>query len=54
MHWSNLTSMNFPLETKRDIVTLFTFAISKLSRTPETFREYMTNSELNDPSPTRL
>ena len=39
-----------PPETQRDIVTLFTFAPSELTRTPKTFREHMLNSEFDDPS----
>jgi stress-induced morphogen len=43
-----------PAETQRDIVTLFTFAPSELKRTPTTFREYMVNTEFDDPSPSTL
>ena len=43
-----------PPETQRDIVTLFTFAPSELERTPTTFREYMLNTEFDDPSPSML
>jgi stress-induced morphogen len=43
-----------PPETQRDIVTLFTFAPSELARTPTTFREYMLNTEFEDPSPSML
>jgi stress-induced morphogen len=43
-----------PPETQRDIVTLFTFAPSELKRTPTTFREYMVNTEFDDPSPSML
>jgi stress-induced morphogen len=43
-----------PPETQRDIVTLFTFAPSELERTPTTFREYMLNTEFDDPSPSTL
>jgi hypothetical protein len=45
---------NLPPETQRDIVTLFTFAPSDLERTPTTFREYMLNTEFDDPSPSML
>src|SRR5271170_6732275 len=34
-----------PLETQRDIVTLFVFAPSELAQTPKTFREFMLNTE---------
>jgi stress-induced morphogen len=43
-----------PPETQRDIVTLFTFAPSELARTPTTFREFMQNTEFDNPSPTIL
>ncbi len=43
-----------PLETQRDIVTLFTFAPSELQRAPATFRAYMLNTEFDDPSPSTL
>jgi hypothetical protein len=43
-----------PAETQRDIVTLFTFAPSDLVRTPTTFRDYMLNTEFDDPSPSQL
>ncbi|HEY7157179.1 MAG TPA: hypothetical protein VH575_24715 [Gemmataceae bacterium] len=43
-----------PPETQRDIVTLFTFAPSELERMPKTFREYMLNTEFDDPSPSML
>jgi hypothetical protein len=43
-----------PPEIQRDIVTLFTFAPSELTRTPQTFREFMQNTEFDNPSPTLL
>lgn len=43
-----------PPETQRDIVTLLTFAPPELERTPKTFREYMLNTEFDDPSPSML
>ncbi|HEV8061129.1 MAG TPA: hypothetical protein VGP68_14715 [Gemmataceae bacterium] len=43
-----------PPETQRDIVTLFTFAPSELAQPSKTFREYMQNTEFEDPSPTML
>lgn len=43
-----------PPETQRDIVTLFTFAPSELQRAPTTFREFMLNTEFDDPSPSVL
>lgn len=44
----------FPPETQRDIVTLFTFAPSELSGSPKNFREFMLNTEFDDPSPSML
>jgi hypothetical protein len=43
-----------PQETQRDIVTLFTFAPSDLSRSPTTFREFLLNTEFDNPSPSML
>jgi hypothetical protein len=43
-----------PPETQRDIVTLFTFAPSELYGVPKTFREFMLNTEFDDPSPSML
>jgi hypothetical protein len=43
-----------PPETQSDIVTLFTFAPSELTQTPRTFREFMQNTEFDDPTPTML
>ena len=43
-----------PPDTQRDIVTLFTFVPTDLERTAATFREYMLNSEFDDPSPSML
>ena len=43
-----------PPETQRDIVTLFTFAPAELTRTATTFREFMQNTEFENPSPTML
>jgi hypothetical protein len=43
-----------PPETQRDIVTLFTFAPSELTRTPMTIREFMQNTEFENYSPPAL
>lgn len=43
-----------PEDTQRDIVTLFCFAPSELRKVPKTFREYMLNTEFDDPSPSML
>jgi len=45
---------DLPQETQRDIVTLFTFAPSELNQAPATLREYMLNTEFDDPSPSML
>src|SRR5947209_5111748 len=43
-----------PPETQQDIVTLFTFAPSELTRTSMTLREFMQNAEFENYSPTML
>jgi hypothetical protein len=43
-----------PPETQRDIVTLLTFAPSELSDHKRTFREFMLNTEFDNPSPSML
>lgn len=43
-----------PERTQADIVTLFTFAPSDLQQPPKSFREYMQNTEFDDPSPSML
>jgi stress-induced morphogen len=43
-----------PPDTQRDIVTLYTFAPSELRQTPTTFREFMQNTEFDNPRPTML
>jgi stress-induced morphogen len=43
-----------PENTQRDIVTIFCFAPSELKKVPKTFREYMLNTEFDDPSPSML
>jgi hypothetical protein len=43
-----------PPETQRDIVTLFTFAPSEVNQSVKTFREFMQNTEFENPSPTML
>lgn len=43
-----------PAETQKDIVTLFTFAPSELTGAPETFREFLLNTEFDQPSPSML
>ena len=43
-----------PPETQQDIVILFTFAPSELARTPTTFREFLLNTEFDDPGPNML
>ena len=43
-----------PPEIQRDIVTLFTFAPSELTREATTFREFMQNSEFENAGPPML
>jgi hypothetical protein len=43
-----------PAETQRDIVTLLTFAPSELTQTKLHFREWLLNTEFDDPSRSML
>ena len=43
-----------PERTQADIMNLFTFAPSELQQTPNTFREFLLNTEFDDPSPSML
>ena len=43
-----------PERTQADIMDLFTFAPSELQETPKTFREFLKNTEFDDPSPSML
>lgn len=43
-----------PVDTQRDIVTLFCFAPSELIDISKTFREYTLNKEFEDPIPSML
>ncbi len=43
-----------PPETQRDIVTLLTFAPSEMSDAKKSFREFLLNTEFEDPSPSQL
>jgi len=43
-----------PERTQADIITLFTFTPSELQQTPKTFRQFLLNTEFDDPSPSRL
>ena len=43
-----------PERTQADIMTLFTFAPSELQQTPKTLRQFMANTEFDDPSPSIL
>ncbi len=45
---------SLPERTQADIMTLFTFAPSELHQTPKTLREFMNNTEFDDPSPSML
>ena len=43
-----------PERTQADIMSLFAFAPAELQQTPRTFREYLLNTEFDDPSPSML
>lgn len=43
-----------PERIQADIVNLFTFAPSELQQTPKTLREFLLNTEFEDPSPSML
>jgi hypothetical protein len=43
-----------PERTQADIMNLFTFAPSELQQTPKTFREFLLNTEFDEPSPSML
>jgi len=43
-----------PERTQADIMTLFTFVPSELEQTPQTFREFLLNTEFEEPSPSIL
>lgn len=43
-----------PERTQADIMNLFTFAPSDLLQTPKTVREYLQNTEFEDPTPSLL
>jgi hypothetical protein len=43
-----------PEDTQRDIVTILCFAPSELKPIPKTYREFMLNSEFDNPSPSML
>src|SRR6266436_1662173 len=43
-----------PERTQADIMDLFTFAPSELQQAPKTFREFLLNTEFEDPSPSVL
>ena len=43
-----------PERTQADIMNLFTFAPSELQQTPQTRREFLLNTEFDDPSPSLL
>jgi stress-induced morphogen len=43
-----------PERTQADIISLYTFAPSELVQTPTTFRQFLLNTEFDDPSPSML
>ncbi len=44
----------FPERTQADIISLFTFAPSELQQPLNHFKEFMKNTEFDDPSPSML
>jgi hypothetical protein len=45
---------HLPERTQADIMNLFTFAPSELKQSSKTFKEFMLNTEFDDPSPSLL
>jgi hypothetical protein len=45
---------HLPDRTQADIMTLFAFAPSELNEAAKTFREFLLNTEFEDPSPSML
>ncbi|MGA2033082.1 MAG: hypothetical protein ABSG68_12560 [Thermoguttaceae bacterium] len=45
---------HLPERTQADIMNLFTFAPSEIEQTPKTFKEFVLNTEFEDPSPSML
>jgi hypothetical protein len=45
---------SLPERTQADMVNLFTFAPLELQQTPKTLREFLMNTEFEDPSPSML
>ena len=43
-----------PERTQADIISLYTFAPSELQQTPKTLRQFLLNTEFEEPSPSRL
>jgi hypothetical protein len=43
-----------PERTQADIISLYTFAPSELQQTPKTLKQFMRNTEFEDPSPSML
>jgi hypothetical protein len=43
-----------PERTQGDIISLLTFAPSELQQTPKTLRQFLMNTEFEDPSPSML
>jgi DNA-directed RNA polymerase specialized sigma24 family protein len=43
-----------PERTQADIMNLFTFSPAELKETTKTFREFLLNTEFDDPSPSML
>ena len=47
-------SEQLPEDTQADIMNLFTFAPSELHQSPKSFREFLKNTEFDNPSPSML
>lgn len=45
---------NLPESTQADIISLFAFAPSDLQQTPKTLRQFLLNTEFEEPSPSML
>jgi stress-induced morphogen len=43
-----------PEQTQSDIISLFTFAPSELQQAPKTLRQFLLNTEFENPSPSML
>ena len=51
---SNRTCAQLPERTQADIISLYTFAPSELQQTPKTFKQFLINTDFQQPSPSIL